>query len=132
MALGGRANHRLVWPQPAIGEGLRCCYHGWLYDTQEQCIDQEARMFFSFPENARWDPERQAVEFGVEIGEYQGVVRVARRVFQRLLAREADTGTVRRSLLPATGDLDPVRLGRRHGGSTEAARRCPRRRRPRQ
>jgi hypothetical protein len=42
-------------------------------------------MFFTFPENARWDPERQAVEFGVEIGEYQGVVRVPRRVFQRLL-----------------------------------------------
>ena len=20
-------------------EGLRCCYHGWLYDTQGQCID---------------------------------------------------------------------------------------------
>jgi hypothetical protein len=30
--------------------------------------------------------ERQAVEFGVEIGEYHGVVRVPRRVFQRLLA----------------------------------------------
>jgi hypothetical protein len=42
-------------------------------------------MFFTFPENARWDAERQAVEFGVEIGEYQGVVRVPRRVFQRLL-----------------------------------------------
>ena len=42
-------------------------------------------MFFKFPENARWDAERQAVEFGVEIGEYQGVVRVPRRVFQRLL-----------------------------------------------
>jgi hypothetical protein len=42
-------------------------------------------MFFTFPENVRWDPERQAVEFGVEISEYQGVVRVARRVFQRLL-----------------------------------------------
>ncbi len=42
-------------------------------------------MFFTFPENVRWDPERQAVEFGVEIGEYQGVVRVARRVFQHLL-----------------------------------------------
>ena len=27
----------------------------------------------------------QAVEFGVEVGEYQGVVRVPRRVFQRLL-----------------------------------------------
>jgi len=36
-------------------------------------------MFFSFPENARWNAERQAVEFGVEIGEYQGVVRVPRR-----------------------------------------------------
>jgi len=32
-----------------------------------------------------WDAERQAVEFGVEIGEYRGVVRVSRRVFQRLL-----------------------------------------------
>ena len=42
-------------------------------------------MFFVFPEDARWDAERQAVEFGVEIGEYRGVVRVARRVFQRLL-----------------------------------------------
>ena len=20
-------------------EGLRCCYHGWLYDTQGQCLD---------------------------------------------------------------------------------------------
>jgi hypothetical protein len=29
--------------------------------------------------------ERQAVDFGVEIGEYRGVVRVRRRVFQRLL-----------------------------------------------
>ena len=28
--------------------------------------------------------DRQAVEFGVEIGEYSGVVRVPRRVFQRL------------------------------------------------
>ena len=42
-------------------------------------------MFFTFPEDARWNAERQAVEFGVEIGEYRGVVRVSRRVFQRLL-----------------------------------------------
>ena len=35
--------------------------------------------------DARWNAERQAVEFGVEIGEYRGVVRVPRRVFQRLL-----------------------------------------------
>jgi hypothetical protein len=32
-------------------------------------------MFVTFPENARWNPERQVVEFGVEIGEYRGVVR---------------------------------------------------------
>jgi hypothetical protein len=42
-------------------------------------------MFFTFPENARWNAERQAVEFDVDIGEYRGVVRVPRRVFQRLL-----------------------------------------------
>ena len=42
-------------------------------------------MIFTFPEDARWNVERQAVEFGVEIGEYRGVVRVPRRVFQRLL-----------------------------------------------
>ena len=42
-------------------------------------------MFFPFPEDAHWNAERQAVEFGIEIGEYRGVVRVPRRVFQRLL-----------------------------------------------
>lgn len=42
-------------------------------------------MFFTCPEDARWNADRQAVEFGVEIGEYRGVVRVPRRVFQRLL-----------------------------------------------
>ena len=42
-------------------------------------------MFFAFPEDARWNPDRIAVEFGVEIGEYRGVVRIPRRVFQRLL-----------------------------------------------
>src|SRR5215470_13290550 len=42
-------------------------------------------MFFTFPEDAHWNVELQAVEFGVEIGEYRGVVRVPRRVFQRLV-----------------------------------------------
>jgi hypothetical protein len=42
-------------------------------------------MFFTFPEDARWIAERQSVEFGVEFGEYHGVVRVPRRIFQRLL-----------------------------------------------
>jgi hypothetical protein len=43
-------------------------------------------VFFTFPEDARPNPDRMAVEFGVEIGEYRGVVRVPRRVFQHLLA----------------------------------------------
>ena len=42
-------------------------------------------MFFSFPEDARWNAERRVVEFGIGIGEYEGVARVPRRVFQRLL-----------------------------------------------
>jgi hypothetical protein len=42
-------------------------------------------MFFAFPEDARWSAERQAVEFGVEIGEYSGIARVPRCVFQLLL-----------------------------------------------
>jgi hypothetical protein len=42
-------------------------------------------MFFAFPEDARWNAEQQAAEFRVVIGEYEGVVRVPRRVFQRLL-----------------------------------------------
>jgi hypothetical protein len=40
---------------------------------------------FAFPEAARWNPAAHAVEFVVEVGEYQGMVRVGRAVFQRLL-----------------------------------------------
>ena len=43
--------------------------------------------FFAFPEDARWDHESGAVEFTVVLGEYQGTVRVHRRVFQRLLVQ---------------------------------------------
>src|ERR1051326_4970560 len=42
-------------------------------------------VFFAFPEDARWNDEQGAVEFTVIVGEYQGTVRVRRRVFQRLL-----------------------------------------------
>lgn len=41
--------------------------------------------FFSFPDDAHWNEDTRAVEFGVAIGEYRGVVRVPRRVFQGLL-----------------------------------------------
>ena len=42
-------------------------------------------MFFRFPPDARWKPDRNAVEFSIGVGEYEGVVRVPRRVFQILL-----------------------------------------------
>ena len=42
-------------------------------------------MFFIFPADDRWNAERQAVEFGIAIGEYEGVVRIPQRVFQRIL-----------------------------------------------
>ena len=35
-------------------------------------------MFFTFPEDARWNADRPTVEFGVKIGEYRGVIRVRR------------------------------------------------------
>ena len=42
-------------------------------------------MFFRFPPDVRWNPDRAVVEFGIGVGEYEGVVRVPRRVFQSLL-----------------------------------------------
>jgi hypothetical protein len=40
---------------------------------------------FTFPDDVRWNETAGAVEFGVAIGEYCGVVSVKRRVFQALL-----------------------------------------------
>ena len=42
-------------------------------------------VFFEFPEDARWNDERDAVEFSVILRPYEGTVRIARRVFQSLL-----------------------------------------------
>jgi hypothetical protein len=47
-------------------------------------------MFFRFPPDARWNRDRNTVEFGIGVGEYKGVVRISRRVFQILLS-EAPT-----------------------------------------
>ena len=44
-------------------------------------------MFFRFPPDARWNPVRNTIEFGIGVGEYEGIVRVARRVFQILLPK---------------------------------------------
>ena len=42
-------------------------------------------MFFRFPPDARWNADFAVVEFGIGVGEYEGIVRVPRRVFQALL-----------------------------------------------
>ena len=42
-------------------------------------------LFFEFPEDARWNDERDCVEFSVILRPYEGTARIARRVFQSLL-----------------------------------------------
>jgi len=42
-------------------------------------------VFFTFPEDARWNPDWEAVEFSVVLDPYEGTVRVPRRAFQGLL-----------------------------------------------
>jgi hypothetical protein len=42
-------------------------------------------MFFRLPPDARWNPDRNIVEFGIGVGEYESVVRVSKRVFQILV-----------------------------------------------
>jgi hypothetical protein len=42
-------------------------------------------VFFTFPEDARWNADREVIEFSVILGPYEGTVRVSRRV--RLSAR---------------------------------------------
>lgn len=41
--------------------------------------------FFRFPDDARWNEVTDTLEFGVGLGEYEGVVRVPRRVLRRLV-----------------------------------------------
>jgi hypothetical protein len=55
---------------------------------QESQASQAGRSqpcFSAFPEDARWNADRQEVEFGVGVGEYEGVVRVPRQVFRRFI-----------------------------------------------
>jgi Protein of unknown function (DUF1488) len=42
-------------------------------------------LFFEFPEDARWNGQRDAVESSVILRPYEGTVRIGRRVFQGLL-----------------------------------------------
>jgi hypothetical protein len=56
-------------------------------------------MFFTFPEDARWNADRQAVEFGVSIGEYEGCLRGFSEASRRsyvVHGADASAGSVRR------------------------------------
>jgi hypothetical protein len=55
-------------------------------------------MFFTFPQDARWNAVWQAAEFGGRNRERRGVVGVARRVFQRPLPEEPTPERCTRSL----------------------------------
>jgi hypothetical protein len=71
---------------PPVGHPTRP-FPRCVFLSDRTCDQDSARGTVSQPssnEDARWNAERQAVEFGVEIGEYRGVVQVPRRVFQRL------------------------------------------------
>jgi hypothetical protein len=98
--LDQRSNRR---DRVSVGAGAR------LTDTFHRTTEQDsARCTASqppLPEHARWNAERPAVEFGVEIGEYRGVVRVPRRVFQRLLPERPSP---ERYTEPPTPTKDPV------------------------
>ncbi len=74
-------------------------------------------MFFTFPEDARWNPERSTVEFGIGVGEYEGVVRVPRRVFQRLLDQSPTLNAASKPIICTGPASNSSRSGRFAGGS---------------
>ncbi len=53
-------------------EGLRCCYHGWLYDTQGHCIDMPCETPESRAKMDIWHPAYPAMEYGGLVFLYMG------------------------------------------------------------
>jgi phenylpropionate dioxygenase-like ring-hydroxylating dioxygenase large terminal subunit len=53
-------------------EGLRCCYHGWLYDTQGQCIDMPCETEEFREAMDVWQPAYPATEYGGLVFVYMG------------------------------------------------------------
>src|SRR5215204_7731483 len=75
-----RAFNTLALRQHCIptGNNIRTCRFLFASSSKDD-------MFFTFPEDARWNSERDAVEFGVSVGEYEGLVSVPRQVFRRFI-----------------------------------------------
>ena len=53
-------------------EGLRCCYHGWLYDTQGQCLDMPCETAEFRKAMEAWQPAYPATEYGGLVFVYLG------------------------------------------------------------
>ena len=53
-------------------EGLRCCYHGWLYDTQGQCIDMPCETEEFRNRMDVWQPAYPVTEYGGLVFVYMG------------------------------------------------------------
>jgi phenylpropionate dioxygenase-like ring-hydroxylating dioxygenase large terminal subunit len=53
-------------------EGLRCCYHGWLYDTQGHCIEMPCETAEICKKMDVWHPAYPAKEYGGLVFLYMG------------------------------------------------------------
>jgi nitrite reductase/ring-hydroxylating ferredoxin subunit len=52
--------------------GLRCCYHGWLYDTAGQCIDMPCESEEVRQRLDVWQPAYKTLEYGGLVFVYMG------------------------------------------------------------
>src|SRR5213082_113484 len=66
---------------------MPCCRPGYIMRTfhEQPPVPRRSCMFFRVPPDAPWNPDTSVIEFGIGVGEYEGVVRVPRRVFQGLV-----------------------------------------------
>ena len=53
-------------------EGLRCCYHGWLYNVEGKCIDMPCEPAEFRKKMEVWQPAYRAMEFGGLVFLYMG------------------------------------------------------------
>jgi nitrite reductase/ring-hydroxylating ferredoxin subunit len=73
-ALQPHCAHRgtsLEWGQ-VEAQGLRCCYHGWLYDTEGRCIDMPCESEEFRRRMDVWQPAYPTLEFGGLVFVYMG------------------------------------------------------------
>ena len=73
-ALEPHCSHRgtsLEWGR-VEEQGLRCCYHGWPYDTQGQCIDMPCETDEFRKRMNVWHPAYPTLQFGGLVFVYMG------------------------------------------------------------